>query len=98
MSIRADEAVVGNVQGMARGTSENGALHDDALAADGYRSSLGDNLRPEHDATVRANRDVATYYSIRSDPGGRVYSWRAAIVLDDHLAPPRFLDVHSRTS
>src|SRR5262245_59520503 len=36
MSVRADEAVVGNAQRMARGTSENSVLHDDALAADTY--------------------------------------------------------------
>src|SRR5262245_2252319 len=36
MSVRADEAVVRNAQRMARGTSENGVLHDDALAADTY--------------------------------------------------------------
>src|SRR5215471_14230327 len=91
MSVRADEAVVSNAQRMARRASENGVLHDDALAADTYWSSLGDNLRSEHDATARANRDVATYHSIRSDPGGRVYSWRGAIVFDDHLAPLRFV-------
>src|SRR5262245_12247243 len=34
MRVRADEAVVSNIQRMARGTSENGVLHDDALAAD----------------------------------------------------------------
>src|SRR5262245_41958404 len=36
MRVRADEAVVSNAQRMARGTSENGVLHDDALAADTY--------------------------------------------------------------
>src|SRR5262249_21455347 len=44
MSVRADEAVVSNAQRMARRASENGVLHDDALAADTYWSSLGDNL------------------------------------------------------
>jgi hypothetical protein len=34
MSVGANEAVVSNAQRMARGTSENGILHDDALAAD----------------------------------------------------------------
>ena len=34
MSVRADQAVVSNAQRMARGTSENCILHDDALAAD----------------------------------------------------------------
>src|SRR5262249_6948808 len=48
-------------------------------------------LRSEHDATARANRDVATDHSIGSDPGGGVYSWRGAIVFDDHLTPLRFV-------
>src|SRR5262249_18445013 len=90
MSVRADEAVVGNAQRMARGTSENSVLHDDALAADTYRSSLGDHLSSEHDAAARTDPDIATDHSIRSDPGGGVYSWRGAIVFDDHVTPQRF--------
>src|SRR5262249_17068690 len=91
MRVRADEAVVSNAQRMARGTSENGVLHDDALPADTYSSPLGDHLRSEHDATAQADRDVATDHSIRSDPGGGVYSWCGAIVFDKHLTPPRFV-------
>src|SRR5689334_19299508 len=70
---------------MARRAPENGILHDDALAADRYRSSLGNYLRPEHDATARANADVAADHGIRCDPGARVDARCGVVVLDQHL-------------
>src|SRR5262245_52114746 len=43
MCIGANEAVVADTQRMPGGTSEDGVLHDDALAADGYGPALSDD-------------------------------------------------------
>ena len=72
VSIGANETIVSDAQGVASRTSENGVFHDDALTANRYRPTLRNDLGSVHNTTARAHLDIATHYSIRCDPRGRV--------------------------
>lgn len=86
--VGADQAVVADTQRMPGGTPEDGILHDDALAADVDGPALGDDLCSIHDATARANSDVAADDGIRCDPCSGIHLGRDAVVLYEHLVFP----------
>jgi hypothetical protein len=80
VSIWPDEAVVSDAQRVTSRTSQDGIFHNDALAANRYRSAFGDYLGSVHNATTRTQHDIAADDSIRGDPRRRVDLWSIAVV------------------
>jgi hypothetical protein len=86
MSIGADKAVSGDAQPMGRRATQNGVLHDDALAAYLDGAALRDDLCAEHDSRASADGDVPAYDGVRSNEGRGINDGRLAQVFDEHGA------------
>ena len=94
VSIWADEAIISNAQRVTSRTSQDGIRHDDAIAANRYRSTFGDKLGSVHDAAAWAYGDVAADQSIRRDPSRRIDLWRISVVIDQHVTLPPWIKKH----
>src|ERR1700733_10423839 len=84
MRIRTHKTVVAYAQWMARRTSQNGVLHNDAFFAERNRPALGDDLGPIHDSTTRPDRHIAANNGIWCHIGGMVNLRHRACMLNEH--------------
>ena len=84
VGVRANEAVIANLERVTSVAPKDGVLHHDAFGSDLDRAAFRDNLRTEKNSATRADDDIAAYSRVRCYMHSGVYPWRFALMCDDH--------------
>src|SRR5438105_14003685 len=74
MSVRADQAMGADGQGVLGCGADDGVFHDDTVSAEAQGRSFGGYASAEHDAAATGDLDIAANGGVGRDVSGRVDS------------------------